>query len=84
MEIQKARVHDIVHGAFIALKSLIPNPVKASIRKAIRDHLNGKGTEDSGADPSKSMKAVDPSETVSKINSLQQNINNLCKYKIKC
>ncbi len=79
IEIQKARIHDIVHGGFIALKSLIPNPIKASIRKAIRDHLNGKGTESSSADPTKSIKAVETNETENKINSLQQNINNLCK-----
>jgi hypothetical protein len=78
MEIQKARVHDIVHGAFIAIKSLIPNPIKAAIRKALRDHLNGKGTQSGAGDPSKSMKAVDSNETVSKINSIQQNINKLC------
>jgi hypothetical protein len=79
MEIQKARIHDLVHGAFIALKSLIPNPIKASIRKAIRDHLNGKGTEATSVDVKKAMKAVDPTESYNKINSLQQNINTLCK-----
>lgn len=82
MEIQKARVHDIVHGSFIAVKSLIPNPIKAAIRKALRDHLNGKGSSASAGNPAKAMKAVDPSETVSKINSLQQNIVKLCKNSI--
>mmetsp|Transcript_18927 Transcript_18927/g.21376 ORF Transcript_18927/g.21376 Transcript_18927/m.21376 type:complete len:346 (-) Transcript_18927:62-1099(-) len=37
VEIQRIRVHDIVHGGFQAVTSLIPNPMKASIRKATRD-----------------------------------------------
>ncbi len=79
MEIQKARIHDIVHGGFIALKSLIPNPIKASIRKSLRDHINGKGTDKLSADSAKSVRAVATGETVKKINSLRNSINNLCK-----
>ena len=56
---QKARIHDIVHGAFLGLNSLIPNPIKASIRKTIRDHINGGSSDDSPADTKKSAKAVD-------------------------
>jgi hypothetical protein len=81
MEIQKARIHDIVHGAYIALKSLIPNPIKASIRKSLRDHINGKGTDKLTADSTRSVKAVETRETENKINSLRENINNLCKNK---
>ena len=50
-----------MHGAFIALKALIPNPIKASIRKAIRDQLNGRGTNSDTVNedlPMKSMKAI--------------------------
>ena len=79
MAIQKARIHDIVQGGFIALKSLIPNPIKASLRKAIRNHLNGKGTEDSAINSAKSMKAVEINDIVNKIDSLKQNISNMCK-----
>lgn len=42
IEVQKARVHDIVHESFLALNSLIPNPIKAAIRKGIRDYINGR------------------------------------------
>lgn len=79
MEIQKARIHDIVHGGFIALKSLIPNPIKASIRKSLRDHINGKGTDKLSADSARSVRAVATGETLKKINSLRNSINNLCK-----
>ena len=81
LDIQKARVHDIVHGAFIALKALIPNPIKASIRKAIRDQLNGRGTDSATVNQDvamKSMKAVNSDGTQSKIDSLRQNIDKMC------
>ena len=78
LEIQKVRIHDIVHGAFIALNSLIPNPIKSSIRKAIRDKLKGGSTSyGEVADPTKAEEAVKVAETNGEIQGLEKKINNL-------
>jgi hypothetical protein len=84
MDIQKARIHDIVHGGFIALKSLIPNPIKASIRKSLRDHKNGKGTDNSTPSLGKSITsfAKGAGDAVKKISSLKNGLSKLC-MKIK-
>jgi len=78
IEIQKSRIHDIVHGAFIALNSLIPNPIKSSIRKSIRDYVSGGGTEDNQAiDAAKAINILDPSNYKQQAFQLQNKINQL-------
>ncbi len=83
IEIQKTRIHDIVHGAFLGLNSLIPNPIKASIRKAIRDHIGGKSSDEEISDPSKAMKAVDTDKTNTDIRNQQQKIRKIDEPKFK-
>ena len=79
LEIQKARIHDIVHGAFIALNSLIPNPIKSSIWKAIRDKLKGGASESGGGNPdiSKGQNSVKVKNTNKEIQGLEKKINGL-------
>lgn len=81
IELQKARVHDIVHGGFLSLHTLIPNPIKASIRKAIRDQLNGKQISTLSVDSSKSENAVKTERTESQINKIKENIKKLSSFK---
>jgi hypothetical protein len=78
IEIQKSRIHDIVHGGFIALNSLIPNPIKSSIRKSIRDYVSGGGTQDNQAvDVGKAVNILDPSNYKQQAFQLQNKINQL-------
>jgi hypothetical protein len=78
IEIQKSRIHDIVHGAFIGLNSLIPNPIKSSIRKSIRDYLSGQGTRDiPNTDVANAINILDPSNYKAQINKLNANISKL-------
>lgn len=81
LEIQKARVHDIVHGGFIVLQSLIPNPIKASIRKGIRDQIKGKGISNTSIDSSKSENSLKTEKVENEINSLTKNIRALSSFK---
>ena len=81
IEIQKARVHDIVHGGFIALQSLIPNPIKASIRKGIRDQIKGKGISNTNIDSSKSENALKTEKVENEMNNLTKNIRSLSSFK---
>lgn len=83
IEIQKTRIHDIVHGAFLGLNSLIPNPIKASIRKAIRDHIGGKSSDEQISDPSKAMKAVETDKTNTDIRKQQEKIRKIDEPKFK-
>lgn len=83
IEIQKTRIHDIVHGAFLGLNSLIPNPIKASIRKAIRDHIGGKSSEEQIADPSKSISAVETDKTKTDIRKQQDKIRKIDEPKFR-
>ena len=83
IELQKTRIHDIVHGAFLGLNSLIPNPIKASIRKAVRDHIGGKSSEESVADTSKSAKAVDFDRTNVDIRKQEGKIRKIDEPKFK-
>mmetsp|Transcript_19806 Transcript_19806/g.20625 ORF Transcript_19806/g.20625 Transcript_19806/m.20625 type:complete len:216 (-) Transcript_19806:28-675(-) len=83
IEIQKTRIHDIVHGAFLGLNSLIPNPIKSSIRKAIRDHIGGKSSNESISDPSNSMKAVDFDRTNIDIRTQMEKIRKVDEPKFK-
>ncbi len=83
IEIQKSRVHDIVHGAFIGLNSLIPNPIKSSIRKMIRNHVTGQGTKDiPNTDVGEAIKILDPSNYKQQALKLQEKINKLGKNQI--
>jgi len=80
IEIQKSRIHDIVHGGFIALNALIPNPIKSSIRKTIRDYVTGsgkKGLQDT--DTSKAVKILDPTSNLLQASNLKSTISRLCK-----
>ena len=63
------------------MHTLIPNPIKASIRKAIRDQLNGKEISTLSVDSSKSENAVKTERTESQINKLKENIKKLSSFK---
>ena len=79
IEIQKARIHDIVHGSFLALNSLIPNPIKSQIRSMIRTTLNGQGGSGGGGiDSKKSEDAVKTDSTDKEIDKLNKEIGDLC------
>ncbi len=71
-----------MHGGFIAINALIPNPIKSSIRKAIRDHIRGKdsATATSVANAGPSIKAVDPAPTTKKIVGMEKEIRDMSKY----
>lgn len=78
IEIQKSRIHDIVHGSFIALNSLIPNPIKSSIRKSIRDYVSGMGTRDiPNTDVAQAVNILDPTNYKAKAHQLQSSISKL-------
>lgn len=81
LEIQKARVHDIVHGGFIVLQSLIPNPIKASIRKGIREQIKGKEISNTIIDSSRSENSLKTEKVENEINSLTKNIQSLSSFK---
>ena len=83
IEIQKTRIHDIVHGAFLGINSLIPNPIKASIRKAIRDHIGGKKSDEKIVDISKSQNAVKTDPTNNDIRKQQEKIRKIDEPKFK-
>lgn len=83
IEIQKTRIHDIVHGAFLGLNSLIPNPIKASIRKAIRDHIGGKESDEKISDPSASEKALETDKTNTDIRKQEEVIRKIDEPKFK-
>ncbi len=78
IEIQKARIHDIVHSGFIALNALIPNPIKASIRKSLRDFIGGRGTAPTVTDVSNAVRILDPSSNIQQANNLKSQIAKLC------
>jgi hypothetical protein len=59
---------------------LVPNPIKAQIRKTIREQLNGQSSDDKAGNPSQSMKAVDYNKTDKDINSIRGNIDKLGKF----
>lgn len=81
IELQKSRVHDIVHLGFLSLQTLIPNPIKASIRKAIRDQLKGKQISSLSIDSSKSENALKTEQTENQINNIKDNIKKLSSFK---
>lgn len=83
IELQKTRVHDIVHGAFLGLNSLIPNPIKASIRKAIRDHIGGKSSDEAIADTTKAANAVNTDITNTDIREQESKIRQINQAKFK-
>lgn len=83
IEIQKTRIHDIVHGAFLGLNSLIPNPIKASIRKAIRDHIGGKESDEKISDPSASEKVLETDKTNTDIRKQEEVIRKIDEPKFK-
>ena len=79
IEIQKARIHDIVHGSFISLQALIPNPIKSEIRQTIRNKLINKDqpsyeSENNNYDTKRSENAVKPDDTQREINKIKQNL----------
>jgi hypothetical protein len=81
IEIQKSRIHDIVHGGFIALNALIPNPIKSSIRKTIRDYVSGTGAKGiKDTDTSKAVKILDPTSNLQQASKIKSNISKLCIY----
>ena len=61
------------------MNSLIPNPIKSSIRKAIRDKLKGGASESGGGSPdiSKAQNAVKVKNTNKEIQGLEKKINSL-------
>jgi hypothetical protein len=79
IEIQKARIHDIVHGSFISLQALIPNPIKSEIRQTIRNKLINKEqpsyeSDNNNYDTKRSENAVKPDDTQREINKIKQNL----------
>jgi hypothetical protein len=80
IEIQKARIHDIVHGSFISLQALIPNPIKSEIRQTIRNKLINKeqpsyeSDNNNNYDTKRSENAVKPDDTQREINKIKQNL----------
>lgn len=77
IEMQKSRVHDIVHGGFLAINSLIPNPIKASIRAKIRARIAGKESDESVGDTEKSKLATDHEPTNIEIRTTEKEIRDL-------
>lgn len=79
IEIQKTRIHDIVHGSFIALQALIPNPIKSEIRQSIRNKLTNNEyppfeSESNYHDIKVSENAVKAEDTQKEINKIKQNL----------
>ena len=79
IEIQKTRIHDIVHGSFISLQALIPNPIKSEIRQTIRNKLINNEqppyeSESNYYDTKASENAGKPDDTQREINKIKQNL----------
>ena len=56
---------------------MIPNPIKASIRKAIRDHLGGQSSNEEVADTKQSAKAVESDPTNKNIRQQEDKIRKM-------
>lgn len=82
IELQKARIHDIVHGAFITLQALIPNPIKSAIQENVREKINGEnGNNNINFNTKNSQNSVDNSGIDKDIFNLKKNIESYSSFK---